>query len=111
MSGLLGALPYLPSARGGASLTSLALRTPGEKHYIHACTYSRTRGCCLCVCVFDPLFKRLLGKLPPSRIRVFVYSSLNHLMEKAGVGRGGEILTENQSEMKMDDLQGVPVGQ
>lgn len=55
--------------------------------------------------------KGFLENYPPSRIQVFVYSSLNHLMEKAGVGRGREILTENQSEMKMNALQGVPVGQ
>ena len=32
-------------------------------------------------------------------------------MERLGWGGGREILTENQSEMKINDLQDVPVGQ
>lgn len=79
---------------GEGILTSWAVGTPHEKN--HTCMQSGTRS----------FWKTILLAHPSVCLQL-----INYLMERLGWGRCREILTENQSEMKINSLQNVPVGQ
>lgn len=73
------------------------------------CTHRGTRGSNLCHPRLIHSSKGFLEPSPPTP-RVCL-QLINYLMERLRLGPGKEILTENQSEMKINDFQKVPVGQ
>lgn len=72
------------------------------------CTHSRTRGSSLCHPGLIHSSKAFLENRPYPSVCLQL---INYLMERLGLGQREKILAENQSEMKINDLQNVPVGQ